>query len=484
MFRAQRLESPRRKKFPRLRKIIVRLFLFAFVGAGVLSGLYFASWLGYRSAMKAPVELALSPTSEPSQTPTPRGPVVLLPIETEVSDPTPTATVVYYSEPPSQVIDGLVTYGYDEPLAGEDLERLIEYLNADPLVMEEDAYYATFLASENAYHTFAQDEGESLQGYLVRHVAWMDRALKMANPPVEGGLVARRFIILADGVFEDDWDVRGIDYGAHGLLDSDGSWSFIEAYCPKSCGFYNTDLELDTGLLHEWIHAIFHLPDHYGLNYHPQHDQSGVLTGIPEEWQTYLAGGRPDISHGDFAMGGGGFTLRHYSALQLRDRHDRGITHDNDRARRELGFLIRVPRESILDFGSDFAQAKILIYQTQRCPPEHPGSSSGYCKNVGPVPILDGLLNEDGRITIGNLFAGYKTIVPHAEGVLFIKVIDGNEVWFRWMDIRDFNLAYWHGFTNSVRMRMNLASAADDPNQFSWEIKYREVYPKEPTASE
>jgi hypothetical protein len=93
-------------------------------------------------------------------------------------------------------------------------------------------------------------------------------------------------------------------------------------------------------------------------------------------------------------------------------------------------------------------------------------------------------LDERGRIVVGNLFARYEAKVPLKEGVLFIKVTNGDETWFRWMDIRDFNLAYWHGFTNSVLMRMDLASAADDPNQFSWEIKYREVYPKEPTASE
>ncbi len=483
MFRAQRLESPRRKKFPRLRKIVVRLFLFAFVGAGVWGGLYFTSWLGHRSAMKAPIA-----PDAPSQPITAADLFTPFQVLGTIEDGTgsPGEAGPAYQEPPSQTIDGLLTYGQDQPLTKSELAGLIGFLNTDPLAMEEDAYYATFLASETAFQTFAQDEGESLQAYLVRHVAWMDRALKMANPPAEGGLVARRFIILADGVFKFPWDVRSrrIDYVAHGLLDSDGSWSFVDIYCPKSCGFYNTDLELDTALLHEWIHAIFHLPDHYAFDLHASTDIHTLLEGSTELWQSFWSGRRPDISHGDFAMGGGGFMLRHYSALQLLDRRNRGNTHDNDRNRYEMGFLAQVPQVSVLDFGPESAGAGVLIYQTQACPPESPNRKASSCKILVPDPVLDGRLDERGRIVVGNLFARYEVKVPVKEGVLFIKVTNGDETWFRWMDIRDFNLAYWHGFTNSVLMRMDLASAADDPNQFSWEIKYREVYPKEPTASE
>lgn len=431
-------------------------------------GVQLANYLGTQSIL----------TELPTVTPTPFQPLS--------PTATPTATPVSYDGPPPQVVDGLQTYGQEQPLTGEELSALVRFLNTNPPALEEDTYYATFLASETAFQTFAQDEGESLQAYLVRHVAWMDRALKAANPPVEGGLVARRFIILTDGVFESDGDVRGIDYAAHGLLDSDGAWSFIDTYCHKSCSRYNlgitgmillgVPLDLSTALLHEWAHSVFHLPDHYGLDYHLQYDHYGVLVGIPEEWQSYSAGGRLDISRGGFVMGGGGFTLRHYSALQLERRRTLRITHNLQAVGIELaGFVGEVPQDVSWDFGPSFAGAQVLVYQTEWA---DQGGFLLYGKVLSPNSVFDGYLDEFGRVDVGNLFAGYEITVPHAEGVLFIKVINGGETWFRWMDIRDFNLAYWHGFTNSVLMRMDLASAADDPYQFSWEIEYREIYPK------
>jgi hypothetical protein len=487
-WRAERieLENPRPKAFLRLKKFAGILLLTTTASVSVFLAVGFGAWLGYQSAM--PREIIL-PTFTPLLTATPFQPLSSATITPVLPTATPTVTATAYREPVSQLIDGLWTYGQDQPLTEEELAGLVKFFNSDPLPMEEDAYYITFLASETAYGAFAQDYGESLQSYLLRHVAWMDRQIRVADPPVEGGLVARRLIIFADGIWNTDLEVSGYDYLAHGLEDSDGSWSFIEVYCPDRCGFYNQELGLDFGLMHEWIHRVFKLPDHYALDFHPQFDIAGVLAEIPESWRFYAAAGRPDLSNDDFAMGGGGRILRHYSALQLAERRTRGFTHDQERAWSEMNFLAQVPAEVVWDLGPDLAGARVTVYRSQPCPSWYFNSDASACKILGRVPVLEGQLDESDRIAVGNLFAGYENIVPMKEGVLFIKVQTGEEIRFRWLDIRDFNMAIWEGFGESVAtaaggvpleavmMRFNLASADDNPENFAWEVEYESLVP-------
>ena len=438
------------------------------LSAVLLSVLSFAvielgAYLGYRSAMADEIVMPADPS---------------ISLRAALSNSVLAAIpVLVYHEPDSEVIAGLRTYGQEQPLTEAELNGLVVFLNLDPLPMEEDAYYITFLASATAYRDFLQDYGESLQSFLLRHVAWMDREIRFADPPVAGGLVARRLIVIEDGIWNSDSEERGIDYRAHGLTDSDGSWSFIDSYCP-SCAFYSPDLGLDFGLMHEWIHAIFKLPDHYALDFHFQLDINGVLAGVvPESWQFYSAGGRPDISNRDFAMGGNGTVLRHYSALQLAERRVLGIVHDKERALADFGFFGQVPAEVVWDLGPDLADAPILVYQSQPCPPDNPNSAAYACKVLGPVPIFHGRLDERGRIGVGNLFADYEGAVIQKEGVLFVRALVGDEYRFRWLDIRDFTLAIWEGFGESVVMRFNLASADTNPEDFVWTVSYESLDP-------
>lgn len=493
MFRSEILwvENKRSKLF------LTAFFSFVIFSLGVLafSAIWMAGELGYLGAPVGPVVFPTAPA---------------LATITLTSSPTPfqhlppiaTPTAVYI-EPVSQVIDGLLTHGQNRPLTKAELDGLVGFLNAAPLALEDNTYYVTFLASETAYRAFPQDYDESLPSYLLRHVAWMDREIKAADPPISGGLIARRLIVVADGAFATERDAHGLDYVSHGLLDSDGSWTFIERYCPEKCGFYNQELGLDFGLTHEWIHTIFKLPDHYALDFHLQNDNSGVFEqlpeGVAEEWLSYMAGGRPDISAGDFAMGGTGSTLRRYSALQLEDHRRRGVRHGSQvngwEPWREIGFPSLASDNTVLDFGEWVAGGRILIYQSQPCPPERDAFN---CKVLNPIPILEGVLNENGRIEIGNPFyspSEERTYQSwYKEGVLFILIIRdhelGTQFWFRWMDIRDFNLAYWSGYTGSVRMRMKLTRGLANslgetimpPSYFNWEIAYWPIEPEEPPA--
>jgi len=130
------------------------------------------------------------------------------------------------------------------------------------------------------------------------------------------------------------------------------------------------------------------------------------------------------------------------------------------------------PTNVVWDLGSGLAGAGVTVYRSQPCPSWYFNSDASACKILGPVPVLEGQLDEQGRIAVGNLFAGYENIVPMKEGVLFIRVQAGEEILFRWLDIRDFNLAIWEGFGDSVMMRFNLASADDNPENFAWEVEY------------
>uniref|UniRef100_A0A831Z2D7 Uncharacterized protein n=1 Tax=candidate division WWE3 bacterium TaxID=2053526 RepID=A0A831Z2D7_UNCKA len=484
MFQSQVLwvESTRAYLWRRLRRFVGVPFFFAVFGAGVFGIVQLASWLGYHSAMAVEIVMPTA-TSLPTDTPLPTATPFQPSSPTAPPDfPTATSTVTAtpYREPVPQLIDGLWTYGQDQPMTAEELDGLVGFLNSDPLLMDEDAYYITFLASETAYGAFAQDYGESLQSFLLRHVAWMDREIREADPPVAGGLIARRLIVIADGVWGSDNEERGRDYLAHGLQDSDGSWTFIDPYCPAACAYYDQELRLDFGLMHEWIHTIFKLPDHYALDFHAQYDVYDILAEIPESWRFYSAGERPDISRNDFAMGGSGSTLRRYSALQLAERRARGIVHESGRAWPEMNFLAQVPQSVVWDLGPERAGANVLVYRSQPCPPDYFGSEASLCKILGPVPILKGQLDEQGQIAVGNLFSGYGEIVPHNEGVLFIRVQAGEEILLRWLDIRDFNLAVWEGFGEAAMMRFNLASADDSPENFAWEVEYEQMVASEP----
>ncbi|MDP2736130.1 MAG: hypothetical protein Q8P12_08105, partial [bacterium] len=219
----------------------------------------------------------------------------------------------------------------------------------------------------------------------------------------------------------------------------------------------------------------FKLPDHYALDYHARFDIYGVLKGIPDPWRSYMAGGRPDISQDDFASGGAGFTTRRYSAVQLQRRQDRGIQHDVWASLQELGFLNEVPENTVLEFESVWAGAQIEVYRTGNCPPTFSDRDASSCKTLDPEPIFTGRVDEHGRVAIGNPFPGPEGTIVRKEGVLFIRVTLGEEIGIRWLDIRDFNLAHWTGFTESVRMRMNLASFEDLPSDFDWTVVYEEV---------
>ena len=444
---------------------VVKAFILVYAAMGILGGVVLNRYLEEHQTVAAGRVETQIPASSPTPTP-------------ELLPPAPPPVVV----PIAKEIDGLLTYGEDKPLTADEFAELVKYLNSDPLPISADTYYVTFLATESSYRTFLQDYDESLQSYLLRHVAWADREFKEANPPVEGGLVPRRLIIVDDDVFESENVARGYDYSAQGLADSNGSWTFMGAYRPETYFYYKPNLRLDAGLIHEWIHTVFHLPDHYGLDFYDPGGGDAFFEGINEWWRrTYLASARPDISRNDFAMGGDGLTLRHYSALQL-SRQRRGETVVDP----TTGFPAQVPQRVVLDFGPEFADAPITIYQTKAS--ENANYKPYFAKELSPDPIVAGRLDGLGRILIAgeDLFRGSSQTVPYSDGVIFIRVEVGEAAWIRWMDIRDFNLAYWHGFTNSVLMKMKLASFEDDPVSFDWSIVYEDADfdgPDEPSVT-
>lgn len=71
-------------------------------------------------------------------------------------------------------------------------------------------------------------------------------------------------------------------------------------------------------------------------------------------------------------------------------------------------------------------------------------------------------------------FRRYREDYIEAEnGILFMDVkTPAGERLFRWMDIIDFSIPYWLGFTQLTIMQMQLASARDRQFNFDWKIHY------------
>ena len=226
--------------------------------------------------------------------------------------------------------------------------------------------------------------------------------------------------------------------------------------------------------MHEWGHWVLHLNDQYLLDYKPDEENLPTpLRDIPQVWRSYNLGNRND-ELGRCLMYSVDPWIGKYSAEQLARRVKEGWVHDFERIMRDLkGWPGEVPSATYLDFGSRFKGAKVEVYRT------HP---TGKNKALGEEPIFQGEVDQEGKVNIGNPF---KDWAPHPNegpwmkgyiqspcGVLFIKVITPEgKVYFRWEDIRAFNLAYWRGYKEVV-MKMNLASAETDPLSFDWTIEY------------
>lgn len=467
------------------------------LAGGCLAG--FLAWKGMvrdgptpKASLTRTTPDANTPTVEASQTSIgmqPESTATPVPLETPIAQPfLPTPTIdkketIIHKSVESVTIDGLETFGEVKPLTSDELTRLYEQLNNQHREMRPDTYYATMITTDRAYRLFQTEKFGSFQNFLQRNADVFNQMFRESgvNYPTDEAVVMRRLLVVAD-----DAKLPSGPYDLHKTInDSDGGWYFgtglmkavsgiddKNGYNPTSAG-YDGQNKISLHLLHELAHGILDLNDEYFLRVRmTTSNLPEFYFKIPNSFARYEADARPDISNG--LMGQLRRKLGKYASLQLLRRVQRGSVHEHDKYDKEVAphFPNEIPATATLQFGDKFTNADIEIYRSYEVKAE--------TRERALKQISKGSLSAEGSLHIDpkQIFPVNKeNMINAGDGVLLLRILtkDGNEN-FRWMDIRDFNIAHWEGHTEHADMHLKLFNnqTVEIPQQFDWEIKYQQ----------
>ncbi len=375
---------------------------------------------------------------------------------------------------PPSIIDGLETFGADEPLNEEQLKLLTEKLNSLGNEKRDDTYYGTVFVTEETYKRFIFDDfQESFQSYLRRHEALFNQML-IENPIAlaEGGFKLRRLIVINNNVPESDF-FR--DYYNNRITDCDDQY-LIKNYQPSKADYYDPSIRIDLGLLHEWGHYFLHLNDFYSLDFFSPVNIPPPLREIPL-WQKYYGsyrdgidndGGvsRKDLADNTLMAGGGGRILGLYNSLQLANRGKAGRVHNLRETLKDIWLWpADLPEQVVLRFynvyGLPLIVRNITVYETEA----DLANPNTRVWHSGPVYNFPGEI-----IRPVDIFPVENGAIKKGSEIIFLDIDTDRGKYFRWMDIRDFNIAKWMG---KEFLQMCAARYDDYPGNFNSRIDYR-----------
>lgn len=241
----------------------------------------------------------------------------------------------------------------------------------------------------------------------------------------------------------------------------DGQWGFTGD--ANAINYFqnvvlNQNHGMDWALLHELGHQIG-LIDLYNMDVQqselqviePRTGQVPLLT--PVAWDVLYYSSRHDyLMHSNFQAG-------------LSDHSAGGLLRNLSKRRGYFGdYLVDLPSENTFNIqlpnGVTVANAEIWIYQMQD-------------NHIPNVPKFKGLTNNFGNYTfphetdpgyaggiyVENPFSTIYSPSPHVVGtnsVLFLRIAKGDSVGYRFMDICDFNVAYWSGQTSIANYNVKI----------------------------
>jgi hypothetical protein len=253
----------------------------------------------------------------------------------------------------------------------------------------------------------------------------------------------------------------------------DGGWWIQDEVRCEGCGYYDIETDIDWGLIHELSHQVS-IIDLYAI---------GVCAAnVFVEAQD----GMPANVGADWANGGlmGGGDISPYTD------HTRYASHTAAGASTYTGYrngyygsyLFDIPLNNslrILDNqGNPASDVQVALYQRTG-----PWDWTGHL-GVDGIPEISGVTDGDGLLALPNRSANGGTITANGhvlhdnpfgvvdiignQGLFLIQLVrDGHEE-FHWLDITEFNLAYWmgdvlsHTFTISSRVPPPGAPAAPE----------------------
>ncbi len=311
--------------------------------------------------------------------------------------------------PEPQFINGVETYGHNEPLTNEQLIALRDHLNQKFLDGENkrpvNGMTATALVwaeeynGEHAIHT--ETGHEDFQHFAKSQHEKMDEILK-GQTNLAGGATLKRVIVMADDA-EPSITPFNINDG-ESFMDSNaviGLW-FHRPYNPTLAAYYIFALMIDAGYLHEEGHyQLPGMPDFYAIDgYFDQEEYQvsfdtiklllkniprlqaivggdpkielelikalqqfsqqetenstavtdSALEGLPTEWLKYLQSSRDDDRNGMWTGGIDSLLLGRHEKALINRRYEKGWLHDR----------VKTYPETLWDFVSEFAPTHIL----------------------------------------------------------------------------------------------------------------------------
>ena len=233
---------------------------------------------------------------------------------------------------------------------------------------------------------------------------------------------------------------------------SDGGW-FVDADYRIVSAWYDPTTDIDWALVHELSHQVGVI-DLYQLNLSPLNvrvlDREKLPANFGFEWP------RPDLM-------GGGDIAPHTDSHLYSSHGAAGFSSTKGYRRGYYGeYQFDIPRENtirVLDSrGNPSAGVEVSLYQ-RNGPIMWPGEVT-----VDDTPEFTGMTDGDGRVLLANrqIIGGpWATRTGHVLranpfGVVdivggrnrfLVKLGKGADEEFAWLDITDFNLAYWAGDT-------------------------------------
>lgn len=154
--------------------------------------------------------------------------------------------------------------GAENPLNQGELNYTIQRLNEQNPENKSENYTATIFVKESLYKVFKETNADSFDMFIDRHFRYFNSALKKSD--LSTGFQILRAIVVRDDVtvpysHMENWDTQGVK-------DSDGMWFFDDPkYNHTESDFYNPELKIDIGWIHELAHMVLHLNDQYSLDY-------------------------------------------------------------------------------------------------------------------------------------------------------------------------------------------------------------------------
>lgn len=236
---------------------------------------------------------------------------------------------------------------------------------------------------------------------------------------------------------------------------------------------------IEQSLLHELGHARY-LIDSYGFDVHNTY-KPGTGTGYDSvkilENGAPVAGSplMPFIAWGEvlyYNKSGGvmsgpyGFQWSPYEAGALNRIAGRRARCGAWNAPCNIGeYLQELPRNNHVRFvdakGWPLVNADIRVYQATAAP-----EGGWYGKNFDNTPDLFYTTDAEGFAHMPrNPFSNGPIVhtYGHANGVAILRIAHGGQVWYRFMEVSDFNLAYWAGNTENAEYTFTLAGASGTP---------------------